>query len=231
MKLRQLLLLAIVITSTPIVADAGIITFRPGNEGTDAYLDSRTFGGRDSTNFGTTSKFRIGHTDSNNSNFQDGLIQFDLSSLPTSGVTAVELLLSIDPNTSGAGTPTTVRAHQITSAWDETTVTWQSRPSFNSTAIDSTTVSNTPSATFSWDVTSLYNDWQSGTSDNFGLYLQADSNNGEGFDFLSSDSVIAPLLRPALQVTTSAVPEPSGALLLTLVSLLYFARRPRGQRA
>ncbi len=176
-----------------------------GPDAMDAYIDSRFRPDLNppdlaNQNYGSAERLSIGHNDLHNDNINDGLIQFDVSALPSTGVLSAAVVLTIEPVPEGAGTPTTVSVHRITSPWDEATVTWNTRPTFDPLPAATAVVSNLLGEAFRWDITSLYLDWRSGTVPNYGLYFTASTNNGEGFGFVSSDNTTWPALRPALHL-------------------------------
>jgi hypothetical protein len=209
-------------TATLTIIDRGI-TFQPGPEGKDTYVDSRPYTNAPATipnpyntvNWGSENRFLFGQNDGGQYNNTTGtLIEFDLSTLPSAGVSKVSLILTtLNPATSGVE-PFSVTAHRITSAWDENTVTWNSSPNFDANPVSSTLVDDISGETFEWDITSLYLDWKNNGVNNYGLYLTSGpTSNGEGVGFVSSDNTDTPALRPKLQV----------ALIDSYISFLSFS--------
>jgi hypothetical protein len=209
---------------------AAVINFQPGTEGKDAYVDSRNYNPSDSSgpayntlNWGSEPRMLLGEVDTGQGR-TDTLIQFDLSTLPSISVSKVSLILTTLSDLAPSGVePFLASAYRITSAWDENTVTWNSRPSFDSTSVASTTVDDIASTSFEWDITSLYLDWKNGVVPNLGIYLTGETIAGEGVSFVSSDNTDTPALRPILRVETidvASVPEPTSTLaFLTLGAL------------
>ena len=98
----------------------------------------------------------------------DGLIKFDVSSIP-SGTTIISASLYMYywsfQDSNPAGRPITL--YRVTSDWDETSVTWNTQPSC---ASQPTTSSTVPSSYgwMSWDVTSDVEDFVNGIRTDYG---------------------------------------------------------------
>lgn len=231
--------LALMTALATVPASAAVISFQPGSEGKDTYVDSRNYDPSDpvgpaynTLNWGSEPRMLLGEVDTGQGR-TDTLIQFDLSTLPSVGVSKVSLILTTLSNLEPSGVePFLASAYRITSAWDENTVTWNSRPSFDSTSVASTTVDDIPSTSFEWDITSLYLDWKNGVVPNLGIYLTGETIAGEGVSFVSSDNTSTPALRPILRVETidtTTTPEPSTILGLGLLGFGAFCNRQLSQ--
>ena len=99
----------------------------------------------------------------------DTLIEFDLSEIP-SGATIVNanLYLYFSRWTENFPGGRLLTMHQITENWDEFTVTWNTKPSYNG---DISASANVPSSTQMWmelDVTSDVQNFVDGTETNYG---------------------------------------------------------------
>jgi len=197
------------------VALADPIVYQPYNI-KDNYIDSSN----PDDNQGVRAWVNAGHGDGSNNRHIWALIQFeDLSSLP-GNVQSVKLELY---RYTGSGTGTTVSAYQITSDWVENSVTWNTQPTTNGTAVDTITVTSDLNVWHSIDITSLYNAWKAGTATNYGVEIRTGTNNGETFGYYSSESGTADL-RPRLVIV---VPEPASMSLVALASLTMWVRRRR----
>ena len=97
------------------------------------------------------------------------LVGMSVAPLPGSAQTITSATLHIWGAYS-TDTSATVRVHRITALWDEMSVTWNTRPTFDG-AIAGSFTSGT--GWLSVDVTSLVQAWASGTP-NFGLLLEQD---------------------------------------------------------
>ncbi len=97
-------------------------------------------------------------------------VQFDLLSLPANAtIDSAELRL----NFTGTYTPTAnVEVGRNDSAWDEATITWNTRPdsTFNG---NSQTIGDT-AGDITWNVTPLVQQWVDGTVSNYGFALRGD---------------------------------------------------------
>jgi hypothetical protein len=108
-----------------------------------------------------------------------GLIQFDLSSIPA-GSTILNAVLYINDET---GADFTVLIYPIIEAWPES-VTWDTAPAFNPTAIGSINLTITPcvrAASLNLDQVSA---WVNDPTTNFGVLLYG--SGGSGQDLMTS---------------------------------------------
>lgn len=165
------------------------------------------------------------------------LVQFDLSSIAglgvaASDVTTAKLKLRSTGNGLGGGLPSasfpvTVDLAAVTSTWDESTVTWNSRPSAGGMLTSASVVDATSLVEF--DVTSLVQNWLDGTWTNFGMQLsqalEVVNGSGQrvGATFVGASGNA--LDRPILEITT--VPEPTGLFLLATAGLMALRFRKR----
>ncbi|MDP4120680.1 MAG: RHS repeat-associated core domain-containing protein, partial [Bacillota bacterium] len=103
-----------------------------------------------------------------------GLIK--VTSLPS--LSAGDVLTSAKLNlTTSISTNTTVNAHNITSSWDST-VTWNTKPSFDSTVLDYVVNARADmNVVKSWDITTLAKKWYSGFFANYGILLDTQSQD------------------------------------------------------
>lgn len=81
----------------------------------------------------------------------------------------------------------TVTAHQITGSWTPSTVTWNSKPSFDSSIEDYRVVDTVANKTFEWDVTRIAKSWYSGTANN-GILLKDISDSGGYKEWYTSNA-------------------------------------------
>jgi len=123
---------------------------------------------------------------------KQSLVKFDLSSLPTVAEKAFIRFKSLG----APGFYTDV--HRVTSSWSEGSVTWNTQPTYNGTPeIDKAWFSS--SGYIYIDITVLYNQWQAGTYDNYGIILIEDGTAGAGVGVYSSEEATT-AYRPTLLV-------------------------------
>jgi hypothetical protein len=154
-----------------------------------------------------------------------GLVQFDLSGI--SGVSAIQAQLDLYhlynsvPGASFA-------LYRVTSPWNESTVTWNSAPSIDTSPVSVLNISDSDAEIWRhWDVTDLVQGWLDGTYENFGLMLaRLDTLNPVAY-FASKEHGIdyAPTL--SIDQDQAAVPEPSTFILLGtgLVGICFLRRK------
>jgi hypothetical protein len=134
------------------------------------------------------------------------LLNFDLTGQPGNVHSAVLYLYCF--NQLGGGTP--MYLDRITDFWDWQTqghgcdrlrLWWGDRP--NATQLFSDAIPNpTAGQWYSVDLTDLYNKWQNGTYQNYGIQLRPQYNFNNNFnEFYSEDYADNPDLRPKLVIT------------------------------
>ena len=157
------------------------------------------------------------------------LVQFNLQGLPAQ---ATSVVISLFHFTSEGGTPTEIVLHRNTQQWDwRTTGTgrdhdrlwWADLP--QSVFVSPQLPMPAIGTWYNIDVTSLYNNWQNGTFQNFGIQLRPTANSNNWSTFYSSRYGGDPTLRPKLTVTS--VPEPTPHLFVFVGGLALLLRNTR----
>jgi len=143
-----------------------------------------------------------------------GLIQFDLSTLPANATINNATLTLFHEFNDGNGK--VYNFFRNTTAWNESTVTFDTRPSIDPTAVSSLTINDTSAAVFrTFNLTTVVQGWYAGTFANDGLTLM---QNPDAAAWIYFQGRRAPngAQRPVLTInfTTSAVPEPGSLAFL-----------------
>jgi hypothetical protein len=138
------------------------------------------------------------------------LIEFDLTNLPDVALSAkIELFVGKSKGNGNAE----MYLDRITEFWDWTIqgtgsdlerLWWADRPlatQWDPNLLTSPIVGQW----YSIDITGLYNAWQNGTYNNYGVQLRPFSTNNRWNEFYSSDYLDAPALRPKLVVEVSTL--------------------------
>ncbi|MCC7350854.1 MAG: DNRLRE domain-containing protein [Phycisphaerales bacterium] len=160
------------------------------------------------------------------------LIQFDLP--PGTSIHAGEVatlhLYAIAPEDIGffgvsasAAYPAVTDFFKVTSSWDETSATWGSQPSIDSTAVATGNLSAV-NGWFTIDLTNTVQGWINDPSTNHGLLFmqRALVKNAENDDVVGVFDSASGINRPFLQI--AAVPEPTTLSLLGLAAVFGLRR-------
>jgi hypothetical protein len=170
-------------------ADSQTLTIQPNaSDGKDAYVYEYT----PDTNAGAEAGMAVGGDGSARRNRI--YIQFSLNSIPSTVVIENATIGLYYVTSDAAAVQGPVGVYKVTSIWNESTITWNSQPTFDATAIDSVLVPASKILSFlSWDVTSLVSSWRDLSTSNYGMVLMdADESTNERWkSFLSSDSADA----------------------------------------
>jgi len=187
--------------------------------GHDTYVTYRS-DAIECTNRGSLDRVKVG-TDVNS--LWRSLLWFDVHDIPSSATVSSATLSLWHPNPSPAAA-LTVRSHRVTSAWDEGSgidtcsgdgATWYETKGgvrwaadggdFDGTIVSTLTVPSAQAPAWNaWSLTSLVQQWLSGSQPNDGVLLKVDDETiaaGKYLDYYSSDFAVAPTLRPKLAVT------------------------------
>jgi hypothetical protein len=144
---------------------------------------------------------------------------FNVTSLPATGTPFNNVTVQPTPTT-----PATVDVYRVTQAWNENTVTWNTKPTVDETPVASFVV-NDVNKVFSADLTTLLSQWLDGTYVNYGVELrQRDVIQVGQFD-------VAVVLGGKGSVpnapATLVIPEPTA--LASLAGFAMLGRRRRGR--
>jgi hypothetical protein len=151
------------------------------------------------------------------------LVEFDLSSIPSSAEVEEALLLMgfIDTDNGNPLLPKVVNVYRITSFWEEGTgttldgqivppasgVTWNTQPSYDPEVLDSVSIETHPGPPgycvwYSFDITSAVKKWVDHPFSNYGvLIIQNGSSPDDGLKLFASSEYSTISYRPKLTVT------------------------------
>ena len=205
-------------------AHAVLINIQPdGLAGKDAEIND----GSPDSNFGGRDDLIINWFDNSRS---IGLIEFDLSVVPEGATINLATLDLFHEFNSNQGSRYDI--FRITSAWSESTVTFNTAPNFDSTAVSSLTISDDSTSVHRlWDVTNVVSDWVNNVHPNYGLWIEEIPIQGNATAYFLSSDTTDPTKRPKLTIdyTTTApstVPEPTTLAIMTFgLAGIGFARK------
>ncbi|MBN2022608.1 MAG: DNRLRE domain-containing protein [Pirellulales bacterium] len=148
-----------------------------------------------------------------------GLIEFALGIVPagsTINSATLSLLHSLNRSLNSQ-----YDIFRVTSSWDESTVTFNTAPTFDPVAASSLTIPDSSVDLYrNWNVTGLVQGWVDGTYSNFGMWIEEIPVQGSATAFFrSSDS--SEQFRPILTIdyTPGAVPEPAALAIWSLLGV------------
>lgn len=173
------------VTIQPPVADAYVISENP-----DA-------------NYGTGTGLYIGESNTGVDYVRKAVMKFDLTSIPSTAIITLAQLgiyyYDKDAGTDWSNTPTIYR---LTSAFGETTVTWDTFPTNDSINIGSTTINQ--STSYGWITITLSNvkfqELINGTMTNYGFLLYDTSEVANNCIIVYSREYATTTLRPKLYI-------------------------------
>lgn len=131
---------------------------------------------------------------------RETLIEWDISGLPAGAVITDAMMEMYCSYASDAST-TDVFLHMCTDSWDESTVTWNTKP--EATNEDKITA-DWPESDYWYavDVTTFVDNWYTEAWDNYGMLVRADVPDDDIYaKFYSSDDEDHEQLRPKLTIT------------------------------
>jgi hypothetical protein len=146
------------------------------------------------------------------------LLQFDVSSV-NPGASTVKVQLYFSGITSSGCGLSDVSVYAVTSDWSGTAVTWATKPTWSSVALDIFTGTSNQGDIWEWDITSLFNDWKSGAQANYGVAFAADPSNLWGEQgFYSAYSSNPAGYFPKLVITYADISDTQGPIVGNILS-------------
>ena len=154
-----------------------------------------------STNYGTATTLAVGTGN-------EAYIQFDLTALP-SGITVSKATLRLYVHS--VATAGSFDVYQVTSSWEESTLTHRNAPGLGVSATGGELTALTTSSLSQFveiPITSLVQDWVAGTEPNYGITLVLTSSSGS-FTFDSKESTTTSH-QPELEIALTGPAGPQG---------------------
>jgi hypothetical protein len=146
-----------------VIASEETKTLQPGPEGIDSGIESKF----PNDTYGNLTYCDVGN---NATTIRRTYIKFDLSTVPANAAVVDADLKLYHYN--GSGTDDfTIGLYKVTSAWDESTITWNLQPTCS---VDAEITSNITAAIAwkSWDIDTLVQAWLDGSITNYGVVLK-----------------------------------------------------------
>ncbi len=203
-----IIFLLVIATASAVIGQT-TVTFQPGSAtGKDAYLDDLN----PATNFGNIDEFdALAWTVLGNPVRLRSLIEFDLTSIPSNATIQSATLTLYNNPTSQNGFLNGEHSHvsgsnesylqRITSAWSESTVTWNNQPATSSVNAATLPQDVTPHEDYDVDVAAMVQDMVTNPSSNFGFMLQLVTEQYYRCMLFASSDHANPALHPKLVVT------------------------------
>ncbi|MDJ0776571.1 MAG: DUF4347 domain-containing protein [Gammaproteobacteria bacterium] len=154
------------------------------NPSQDSYIDINS----STSNYGSATSLIIDRSGGDEGD-QRALLQFDLSFIASSStINSADLVLEATATTG----PFTVYVYEVTQAWNEGTVTWDTAPTYDNSSV--TTLTPAGTGQHSFDLTALVQDWVDGSKTNFGIMLGSSEPGTTTFTYDSYEGTNAPRL-------------------------------------
>lgn len=140
------------------------------------------------------------------------IIQFNLTSIP-SAATITSATMELWCGDAGSPTAYYIKFYRMLKDWDETTVTWNN-PSdkYDYATVDGSSTVSGPNTWYSFDLTTLVQNWFNNTYANYGVLLIGDETANYTYKAFYSKEVSDTAKRPKLTVIYSTVPNPPSSL-------------------
>lgn len=136
-------------------------------------------------------------------------VQFDLSGIPDTAVVTMARVGLWEDQADVSAISGPVGVYQVTSDWDDETLTWVTMPTAAASPVDQVIVMAPPIHAFVyWDIKDLTQGWVDGSVDNYGvMFADVDESTSEGWKWFHSAQSPSTERHPTL-VVTYYDPEP-----------------------
>jgi hypothetical protein len=176
---------------------ADMVTIQPGSPvGEDAHVEEVIPDG----NLGSSETIWVGEWSGGQLN--RSYLRFDLSSIPTTAV-VLDAQLSLYYHNSSSAQPIDVGAYEVTSSWNDSSITWNVQPTSAPTPEYVRSVQATATnSNVSWYIEDLVQGWSDGSIANYGLVLKDidETTTKACKGFYASEQIYGPR-RPKLVIT------------------------------
>jgi hypothetical protein len=163
-------------------------------------------------NDGTDGTMWVGYQHCNRAKISRGVMKFDLANIPVgTAIAQARLHFYLYGSCDLANRAHTITVYSVTEAWEENSITWNTRPNFGE-AYGSTSVQSRSWGWYTVDVTGLVSQWISGTLPNNGLLLRGPESAGNDsalLELLTRNAAAA--YTPYLEITYPGMVEVSTA--------------------
>ena len=154
----------------PVIIDPVIYTKQSSTSVSSTFIASDT----PTTNYGSRQDMYVGVESACYGNcyamFKNTLPDLEKGDMVTGANLSVYLH---DTSFDGGSSKRTLDAHIITSAWSENSVTWDTKPNFNSTVIDYCFMNDGDEEWKKFDITKAVKGWYEGTFSNYGILIKS----------------------------------------------------------
>ena len=160
-----------------------------------AIADTFVVSGFPSTNLGNVAGLWVGYTDEDAIGIERGLVQFDISSLPShSFIVRAGFFMAMGQTNNEALID--LKVHRMGISWRELEATWDNTAAGKAEIHDTLSIGG-ELGWYRWDITDLVTAWYIGDHPNFGLMISgpaAGPDNDRGFITKEVDAAFAPQL-------------------------------------
>ena len=165
----------------PVILDPTVLTSLSSSQVWDTYACANY----PSTNYYTSTKLRMGYGSS--SGINRSFVKFP--NLPTlsAGDMVVSATMSLSRYNANSSNDLRIDLHRITSDWTSNTLTWNNKPSYDTTRVEAISYSVLPGSFNEWDITRLVKQWYNGTA-NYGFMLKQYDETWGYLEYYSVDA-------------------------------------------
>jgi RHS repeat-associated protein len=147
-------------------------------------LDTSVSQSYPTTNYSSINMLRVGKDSTLGLN--QAFIKFNLPTISSSNV-ITKAILNLTLFSNKSASPSQVNIHKVTQDWNPAAVTWNTKPTFESSKVqDYQIVQGTGKTSVNWDITTIAKQWYT-DQQNYGLMLKANDETGNFTEFYSAN--------------------------------------------